>query len=329
MLPCFHDFFWIFIDLLQLTSKDFIEYKIKNDDNGEGFDKTDVWQDTSEQLLQALKNANLRVADKPLKYRDSLKDDCLWNVEPDSSCGWEVTSRILLGEDGFTEIAKACQLLNERTQPLKLIIDDPRTSTHVHLGWQNFDVKKLLCVMNFAAYYEPALMSIVAPSRYDNDYCKSIHEIMGQLLKLRTLDQWAKFYGKDEYEKRYYLVNLLNLFHDRLGTVEIRLHNGTLEELKILAWISLWMRILNAVDRGVQPPSLEQRDRVSLPLTTGPEGDIMGLAKYINARAEMVSYFKQRREYVITHSYANYEEYDKLVSNVSKVWDIKLPINQG
>ena len=199
------------------------------------------------------------------------------------------------------------------------------TATHVHLGWQDYDVKKLLCFMKVAAYYEPALMSIVSPSRVNNRYCKTIRGIMEQLIDLSTLDQWVEFYDEDNNKEiRYHSVNLTNLFNDGLGTVEIRLHNGTLEELKILAWISLWMRILNAVDRNVKPPSLKQWDLVSDPLITGSEGDIGHLTDYINARAEMVSYFKQRREYVIAHSYMNSEEYAELVPNVSKEWGINL-----
>ena len=307
----------------ELTGEAFIDFE------GEYFEQTPVWKDTSRQLLQELKNANLPVADNPLSYKDPQKDHSLWNVEPDGSCGWEVTSPILSGEGGFTEIAKGCRVLNECAEPLKLFVN-PTTSTHVHLGWQNYNVSKLLCFMKVAAYYEPALMSIVSPSRVNNRYCKTIQGIMEKLLDLSTLDQWAEFYDEDNNEKiRYHSVNLTNLFNDGLGTVEIRLHNGTLEELKILAWISLWMRILNAVDRDVKPPSLERWDLVSDPLTTGPKGDIGDLANYINARAEMVSYFKQRREYVITHSYLNSEKYAKLVPSVSGAWDIKLPINRG
>ncbi len=40
------------------------------------------------------------------------KDNTVWNAEPDSSCGFEFTSRILIGHEGFRELVDACRTLD-------------------------------------------------------------------------------------------------------------------------------------------------------------------------------------------------------------------------
>ena len=60
---------------------------------------------------------------------------------------------------------------------------------------------------------------------------------------------------------------------DELHTVEVRMHNGTLEARKILLWLSLWQRLLwRAEDLADEVPATPDIE------TIVPDGDIVTLA---------------------------------------------------
>lgn len=86
---------------------------------------------------------------------------------------------------------------------------------HVHLdmrGETRVDVKKRATMM---ATWLQALQELVPPSRRTNDYCK---------------------WGISERD-RYHAVNFVAF--EKYRTLEIRLHSGTIDYTKILAWIRL------------------------------------------------------------------------------------------
>ena len=171
-----------------------------------------------------------------------------------------------------------------------------RTGTHVHLGWTP-SLKDLRRLMSLVAYFEPALYTLVAPSRSDNRYCAPIREHLSVLLALPTLSAWEKHFNP--HESRYIAVNPSNLFKG-LETLEIRLHSGTVEGPKILAWLALWMRLLAVASSKKAIPAGTLTTR-SLPLTKGPQGDVATLADYVVAGPALSKYLVQRRNAVMAY----------------------------
>ena len=84
-------------------------------------------------MLAALREARLPVAERPEDSVD-VDDNTVWNVKPDASCGWELTTPILQGLPGLVEVMDACRTLGHVATSLGLIVN-ARTGTHVHLGW--------------------------------------------------------------------------------------------------------------------------------------------------------------------------------------------------
>lgn len=210
------------------------------------------------------------------------KDSSVWNVEYDSSAGWEVTSRVLSNLEGFIEVDVACRALEEAAAQLGLRVSH-RTGTHVHIGWLGQDVGEVKRAIQLTRLFEPALGTLVAPSRlvaftgqgYDtsqpNAYCRPISSVFSRrvLESVRSLDDIWRIAGAQE--SRYVTLNLRPL--STLHTVEVRLHHGTIEARKILLWVSLWQQILwAAAHRSPVPDTVDTS-------VIGPRGDIVRLAQ--------------------------------------------------
>ena len=266
-----------------------IEFEVTRDDFA-GEPPRD-WQKVANELLAAIPAPKAPKANR--EYHDN-KDHSVWNVEYDRSCGWEVTSRILSGPSAFLEIMDVCRALESEVDRLGLKLT-PKTGTHVHLGWEP-NVVVLRRLMQLVSYFEPALYTLVAPSRSGNPYCKPIRRNLASLLELRSLRAWAQHF--EDRDKRYLTVNPSNLFGEGLGTIEVRMHSGTIEGPKILGWLSLWMRMLDSAQRTTLPgdSKLLWRD---LPLTEGPEGDVSQLAEFVLAHRELAEYLRERRAVVM------------------------------
>ena len=78
--------------------------------------------------------------------------------------------------------------------------------------------------------YEPALFSLVSPSRLYKDYCTPVSTITGDI-QIKSTAGWRGFANDDN--ARYYSVNAANVYSG-LRTIEIRMHSGTYEASKIL-----------------------------------------------------------------------------------------------
>lgn len=273
---------------LQPTQTFGIEFELTRDD----FDgsRPRDWHAIANALLGALpveKATRVHV-----DYHDDDKDHSVWNVEWDGSCGWEVTSRVLSGASGYFEVVDVCRALADAAPRLGLKVSQ-RTGTHVHLGWAP-TIQQLRRLMHLVAHFEPALYSLVAPSRSGNVYCEPIRKHLKRLVALPSQSAWEEHFSVAD--RRYLTVNPANLFAEK-KTVEVRMHSGTIEGPKILGWLSLWMRILDVAHGRRELPEGRTSMR-DLPLTTGPQGDVAQLAEFVLAHGELSAYLRHRRSVV-------------------------------
>jgi superfamily II DNA or RNA helicase len=280
------------------------------------------WKGIAARLVEALRSGPLPTARSYSTGHGGNKDHTVWNVEYDASCGWEITSRILRGFEGFIEVADACKIVQRVAGECGLEVSI-RTGTHVHFGW----VKRasLTKLFEIAAYFEPALLSLVAPSRANNKYAKSVRRVFKQVRGLTSEMAWAAFL--QSWEKRYLAVNPRGLFHG-LGTVEVRMHSGTMEAPKILTWVSLWMAIL-AVAEETRPLPGDAGQRLHrAPLCPGRRGDAVELARYVGANTTLVEKLAARRSYVVTRSWTQAESprHRQLAKRLLRAWQASPPL---
>ena len=244
------------------------------------------WRRTAEALRRALEEVLPgQVASTVFDGYQGIeggKDYGLWNVEKDASCGWEVTSRVLRNEEGLAELALACEALEKAADEQGLRLNH-RTGTHIHLGWLGKDVDEVKRALRAVRLFEPAVATLVAPSRlvayeegrYDvdapNPFCQPVSRVFTarRLARVRALeDLWRLTQAHDT---RYVSFNIRPL--EQIHTVEVRLHNGTVEPRKLLAWISLWQQILWIAANREPLPSVADRDVLE------PEGDVVELLR--------------------------------------------------
>jgi len=222
------------------------------------FENRKSWDEVANGILEQLKTTfgADKVATRPL-YEDDLGeiDHGHWNVAFDGSCGWEIVSPILKGRDGFEEIISFLSSWESDQVLGKIGVHvDYTTGTHVHLGYDYSDPSKFRKLLTYCRAIEPAMYSLIAPSRVQdssgeaNSYASSLRAGLSDRF-IASLSNFEKI--SDEVDKvdylRYLGVNLTAFGLDP-STVEVRYHSGTFEGLKILTWVSLWMNVLNAVE---------------------------------------------------------------------------------
>jgi hypothetical protein len=123
---------------------------------------------------------------------------------------------------------------------------------HVHLDMRHVSRKKAKAIAKRMANALPLLRSIVAPYRNKSRFCKDDLSRSGV---------------------RYAAINTESL--SKHGTIEVRLHQGTLDFNKI----SNWIRLLYKLSRAVKVPKTRS---------------LKTLAKAIKLNASMISYYNRR-----------------------------------
>jgi hypothetical protein len=113
---------------------------------------------------------------------------------------------------------------------------NPSCGLHIHLDMRHVSLPKARAIGKRMARALPLLRNIVAPYRNESQYCA------------RPIS---------EHEDRYAAINLESLKRHR--TIEIRLHQGTLDFTKIKNWIML----LYKLSRAKSVPATASLDRVA------------------------------------------------------------------
>lgn len=143
------------------------------------------------------------------------------NVTTDGSCGWEV--RVLLPEDDFIEPI---------TKIMKVITDlghgaDHRCGTHVHFDMRNRDHK--LVYENLFKTQGFLRKFITRKRKVDRQYCA--------MNKAETFDKQLSL------GNRYHALNVES--YAKFRTIEVRMHQGTLNPTELVPWIKLLLKIIN------------------------------------------------------------------------------------
>lgn len=274
-----------------------IEFELTSNEFSEDM-SPQSWARTGREVLREL-GAVLPglVASEPIRNPKSIAvDHRVWNLVWDSTAGWEVTTRLLVGRAGFEEVVMACDALERVAERLGLRVNH-RTGTHVHLWWWSGDIEELKRAVLLARLFEPAAATLVSPSRiaafngtrYDldepNPWCMPVSTMYPAERVARARAKEDLYLMGAEDEAKYVTFNIKPLLTQE--TVEVRMHSGTIEAPKILLWVSLWMQILWAAGNR---PSMWERIKQAATSQGAirdvpdrhvivPDGDILRLAR--------------------------------------------------
>lgn len=106
---------------------------------------------------------------------------------------------------------------------------------HVHVDFSATSEEDQRALFKFAKAFEAQIFELVAPSRRENHYCK-------------------KLPGRMTFRDRYRWLNFAAL--REFGTIEVRLHQGSVSPIRIMMWVRLMLKLIEA---GVR----QGRQRVS------------------------------------------------------------------
>lgn len=155
------------------------------------------------------------------KYAQLKQDGSLRPKEKEY--GFELA--ILLEESNYK---KGLKKITDLLKSVNASAKDRRCGLHVHLDMRKRD--KDLTYNNLVAC-QYALLSIVDPSRYNNEFCK--------LVKDRKFP--TEFTG--ERQERYKTINAAAYYKYR--TLEVRMHEGSIDFNEITNWVDLLIKLAN------------------------------------------------------------------------------------
>ena len=209
------------------------------------------WKSIALSIIRAIEPvATLPVDREPRNYHE-VDDWERWRVEFDRSAGWEVVSPVLCNQEGIAELINVLSALNALGRKSRHLTINHRTGLHITLGSGINSDKQVHGLVKLVQVLEPGLFPLVAPSRlYEfkngryfqklrNKYCRPLCESDGSLSDLTSCSK-----NKEESSLRYRTVNFSHL-NDPNPHIEIRMHHGTTRYSEVIAWISLWMTLLN------------------------------------------------------------------------------------
>jgi hypothetical protein len=154
------------------------------------------------------------------------------------------------------------------------ITTDRACGLHIHLDARDFGYQDIQRLVITYSVLEPVLYAIVHPSRATNDYClpcgdtyvdriingvkpdtKSLKRAVvtttyGEARDDRALQSAfhgsrSAHYGSGATRARYYALNLHSWF--MRGTIECRMHHGTVKAGTMISWAQLWLSIMDWV----------------------------------------------------------------------------------
>lgn len=171
-----------------------------------------------------------------------------WKIITDASCGFELVSPPLKGDEGLRQLEIACQALNMAGATV-----NRNCGLHVHHDVNDLDVKAFTNIFALYIKLEETIDKFMPASRRGNanTYCHSLaptslqkQQMLDKLKKVKSIEE----VGRQIYISRYLKVNAQAYF--RHGTIEFRHHSGTTEFEKISNWVRLTQRIVERAKEG-------------------------------------------------------------------------------
>jgi hypothetical protein len=177
------------------------------------------------EIARALQAEGINAADESYNHRTTT----WWKVITDSSCGLEVVSPILSGEQGLNELKTVCEVLTRIGCQV-----DKQCGVHVHIGANALGVSKVKSVVKRWLSNESNLDTIQPRSRRgsSNIYCQPLSVTMRTHLidNCFTIEDLANIQST-----RYSKLNLRSYLTHR--TIEFRHHAGSTDATKITNWV--------------------------------------------------------------------------------------------
>lgn len=174
-----------------------------------------------------------------------------WKLVPDGSVsgGMELVSPPISGDEAFNSIRLACDVLEREGATV-----NRSCGLHVHIDMTSANVQTFKKLTDLYIQYEIVIDSLQPQSRRanNNTYCQSVKDTRKAALQsASSVQAIAQAINRGS---RYAKLNVTSYW--KHGTVEFRQHSGTTSATKIIQWVQLCLRMVEAAHRD-QQKSLE------------------------------------------------------------------------
>lgn len=202
-----------------------------------------------------------------------------WRIDQDASCGNEVVSPILYGEDGLNQALQACycaELAKERFGLSRILGAD--CGVHYHYSAEGMKTKTIRNILGVCVGVEPLFYSMNPASRFDTAFAAPLNFNLFQIFRARDMkdirNEWFRPYmgvqghpdshrnrnniykpeflnaeskKPDKYDwTRYHGLNLVAYF--KHGTIEFRYTHGSFDQRNV----EMWFRLYHSLVKGCE-----------------------------------------------------------------------------
>ena len=179
------------------------------------------------------------------------------------STGFEINMAPASGTLFVQQVEELCAVLNKFDASVT-----KDCGLHVHLDFRHASTTDVAKATMMAHAIEYGLWLVVPVSRHNQRYCQSLTTVFGRIgEKMKAADTFAarfsavgemvygetdhtniRYRGRSKYDgARYSWWNVHSWFHRK--TIEVRLHSGTTNPVKIIMWASFFAHLLDRAQR--------------------------------------------------------------------------------
>lgn len=154
--------------------------------------------------------------------------------------GCEIKSPKLKGMEGLGKIVEVARIIKDIGATV-----DSQCGFHVHIDASDLTPLHLRRILMLWTKHGPALQYYAAPDRRNGRFCKVLPPRLWEACPKRgRLENAVTTMKRREYVNRDHTINIEAI--DKHGTIEFRLHEGTLDGDVIFSWIVFLLRLVHA-----------------------------------------------------------------------------------
>ena len=185
-----------------------------------------------------------------------------------------------------------------------------RTSNHVHVDVTDMTYMQFINFLTLSVMFEKVLYKYVAPHRSSNHFCWSFFDCQAIISKIKLVNEAARSENPSQLRSalqehfcpdytKYSGINVSSV--PRYGSLEFRMHEGTMEVNRIIRWINILLSIKEyAMDEGRTPSNiLETKQDVGIDsIFTAVLGNYRGILSYPDVEVDILQGIRSAQDFV-------------------------------
>lgn len=167
---------------------------------------------------------------------EELQGHTLFGAKDDGSVDGEFYSPVLQGDNGLVECETFCRLAKE-----KGFRADRGAGYHAHFDLSRENEKHLQAIV-LGYHFTYPLWRLAVPQHRAESHWSEGHDFnLEDIRRINNRDRMRDFAERDRYSWANFAA------YNKFGTVELRIHEATLDAYEVTAWIKAHTRFIDAL----------------------------------------------------------------------------------